>query len=101
MKTADGRNGAGLWRRHMDWNRCSSHWTRMAQRCTTDGQYAEQSAEPVTVVSTVGAGDSFAAGYMASLLSGDPIPVSLHKAILLSSHVIQFPGALPFVKIGT
>lgn len=67
----------------------------------TDGQYAEQSAEPVTVVSTVGAGDSFAAGYMASLLSGDPIPVSLHKAILLSSHVIQFPGALPFAEIGT
>ncbi len=61
---------------------------------TTDGQYAEQPAESVTVVSTVGAGDSFAAGYMASLLSGDPIHISLHKAVLLSSRVIQSPGAI-------
>ena len=59
-----------------------------------DGQYAEQPAEPVTVVSTVGAGDSFAAGYMASQLSGDPIPVSLYKAVHLSSRVIQSPGAI-------
>lgn len=62
-----------------------------------DGQYCGRPAEPVTVVSTVGAGDSFAAGYMAALLQGDSVPVSLRRAVLLSSLVIQSPGALPFV----
>lgn len=59
------------------------------------GTFCQREAEKVKVVSTVGAGDSFAAGYMMSQLNGDPVAVSLEKAVLLSSRIIQIAGALP------
>ena len=59
------------------------------------GLYLEHAGEQVKVVSTVGAGDSFAAGYMASQLQGDAIAQSLHKAVVLSSQVVQSPGIFP------
>lgn len=57
--------------------------------------YLEQAGERVKVVSTVGAGDSFAAGYMASQLRGESIEVSLREAVLLSSQVVQSTGIFP------
>jgi sugar/nucleoside kinase (ribokinase family) len=41
-----------------------------AQACTADGQTARSRAFPVTPIDTVGAGDGFAAGYLAAFISG-------------------------------
>lgn len=47
------------------------------------------------VVSTVGAGDSFSAGYMFSFLQGCPVDQCLRKAIILSNYVVQHTEAIP------
>lgn len=60
-----------------------------------EGLYLEQAGERVKVISTVGAGDSFAAGYMASQLRCESVAQSLHKAIILSSQVVQSAGIFP------
>ncbi len=57
--------------------------------------FIEHAGERVNVVSTVAAGDSFAAAYMASQLEGNDINTSLYKAILLSSQVVQSTGIFP------
>ena len=52
-------------------------------------------AEPVlTVVDTTAAGDSFGAGFVSSLATGDPVNVAARKAMQLAAQVIQHRGAL-------
>lgn len=50
------------------------------------------------VVSTVGAGDSFSACFLVSLLSGLPISDCLDNAVKLSSFVVTQKGAVPDYK---
>ncbi len=52
----------------------------------------------VDVVSTVGAGDSFSACFLVSLLSGLPVSVCLDNAVKLSSFVCTRLGAVPEYK---
>ena len=47
------------------------------------------------VVSTVGAGDSFSATYLVSLLSGESIERSLEKATAVSSYVVESAETIP------
>ena len=55
----------------------------------------EREGERVPVKSTVGAGDSFAAAYMASQMQGDSIELSLDRAVMLSSEVVQSASIFP------
>ena len=61
--------------------------------------FVEQTAECVKVVSTVGAGDSFGACYIASQLKGDAIQDSLKKAIWLSAQVVQSADTFPSQQV--
>ncbi len=47
------------------------------------------------VVSTVGAGDSFAACFLVNLLNKQPVSVCLDRAIALSDYVVTQLGAVP------
>lgn len=60
-----------------------------------EDKYYEQSAPKVEVASSVGAGDSFAACYSVSRLSGDTVGDSLAKAIRLSAFVVSRTEAIP------
>ena len=62
---------------------------------TAHDAWYERAGERVPVKSTVGAGDSFAAAYMASQLRGESIEQSLDRAVLLSSEVVQSGGIFP------
>lgn len=59
------------------------------------GTLTERPARKVPVVSTVGAGDSFAAAFMTAFLAGRPLGEALDAAQELASRIIQIPGALP------
>lgn len=50
-----------------------------------DDDYAEQAAIEVTVVDTVGAGDAFAAGYLAERIEGGDLRARLAKGALLGA----------------
>ena len=60
-----------------------------------DGSYAEVSGIPVAVADTVGAGDAFAAGLAAGVISGWPISHVLDLANRLGSLVASRAGAIP------
>ena len=62
-----------------------------------DGESSTLPVERGTVVSTVGAGDSFTAGLVASLLKGRPLREAHERATKLASHVVASPGAMPEV----
>lgn len=49
----------------------------------------------VEVADTVGAGDSFTAGFCASLLRGCPIPEAHARAVAVSAYVCSQHGAMP------
>ena len=48
-----------------------------------------------SVVSTVGAGDSFSATYLCSYLRGDDAPTSLRRATAVASFVVEHMEAIP------
>ncbi len=64
------------------------------QLVLTNGLQFESSAKKVEVVDTVGAGDSFIAGFVSRLLMGDKIFEAVEFASELASKVCQTRGAL-------
>ncbi|MGX1480227.1 UNVERIFIED_CONTAM: 2-dehydro-3-deoxygluconokinase [Streptomyces canus] len=56
------------------------------------GQPHRQPAVPVRVHDTVGAGDAFAAGYLAELLAGEPPERRLRTAALLGAFAVSTAG---------
>lgn len=57
-----------------------------------DGRSYRQPAVPVTVLDSVGAGDAFAAGYLAELLAGEPPERRLRTAALLGAFAVSTTG---------
>jgi fructokinase len=55
----------------------------------------EVSAEPTTVVDTTGAGDAYAAGFLAGLVAGRPLPDCGRMASIAAAEVISHYGARP------
>ena len=55
----------------------------------------EIAAEPTRVVDTTGAGDAYAAGFLAGLTSGKPLPVCGRIASIAAAEVISHFGARP------
>lgn len=59
----------------------------------TDGSARwEQSAFPVTPVDVVGAGDAFAAGFLAAWLDDEDVPGCLRSASTVAALAVQTPG---------
>lgn len=57
-----------------------------------DGQTYTQSAIPIRVVDTVGAGDAFVAGYLAEFLAGLPPTRRLTTAVMMGAFACLNPG---------
>ena len=71
-------------------------------KCGADGavwsdgtEVVHAAAEHVEAVDSTGAGDAFAAGVLASLLAGEPIPVALAAGNSLAASAITRAGARP------
>lgn len=60
-----------------------------------DGREYVQSAVGDTVVSTVGAGDSFAAAFLVSYLEGESVEVCMRRAAERSGYVVAHTEAVP------
>lgn len=60
-----------------------------------DGIRIEQSAPSVKVVDTTGAGDAFAAGFIAARLAGDDEATALGKGIAAGARAVQSIGGQP------
>ena len=61
-----------------------------------DGEHAKVAAEPIErLVDTTGAGDLFAAGFLAGQALGKPLKQSLRLGAIAASEVIQHYGARP------
>lgn len=60
-----------------------------------DGVTSFQPTPRVDVADTVGAGDSFTASFIASLLKGEGIEASHKKAVSISAYVCTQKGAMP------
>lgn len=61
-------------------------------RVWVDGEWTESDPVPVVVVELVGAGDAFAAAYLASRLSGHSPGASMQAGHVLAAHVISETG---------
>ena len=61
---------------------------------TKDSGSATLQPQKVTPVDTTAAGDSFAAGLLASLATGHDLEAAATRAMALAAEVIQAPGAL-------
>ena len=57
-----------------------------------DDQLTEAPAHPVTMVDPVGAGDAFAAAYLAERLRGDPVAVRLETAVRAGAYAVTVAG---------
>jgi fructokinase len=62
---------------------------------TRGGDLFSCPAEKAEVVSTVGAGDSFAATFMVHYMNGSPIPACLRQASKVSAFVVSQTEAIP------
>jgi len=64
------------------------------------GEHASVSAEPIDrIVDTTGAGDLFAAGFMAGQVQGRSLEDSLHMGAIAAAEVISHYGARPEAKL--
>ena len=61
----------------------------------SEGKTYECAAEPASVVSTVGAGDSFGATFLACYMKTKDIPLALRRASQVSAFVVSRQGAVP------
>ena len=61
----------------------------------TPGNVSFQPTPKVEVADTVGAGDSFTAAFIASILKGRPVADAHRKAVEVSAFVCTQPGAMP------
>src|SRR5579883_1534124 len=59
------------------------------------GETVEIPAEPTRVVDTTGAGDAYAAGFLAGLTAGKPLPICGKLASIAAAEVISHYGARP------
>lgn len=57
-----------------------------------DGEPHELPARPVAVADPVGAGDAFAAAYLAELIGGRPVAECLHAATVAGAFAVTVPG---------
>mgnify|MGYP000873581710 CR=1 FL=1 len=57
------------------------------------GRSFSSPAHPAEIVSTVGAGDAFSAGFLSSMLAGDAMETAATKANRLAAEVASIPGA--------
>lgn len=60
--------------------------------CVSDGLILESAVRPIEATDTTGAGDAFAAGFMAAALSGSPLARCLRLGNRVAEHAIQVPG---------
>jgi fructokinase len=58
-------------------------------------EMVEIAAEPTRVVDTTGAGDAYAAGFLAGLTAGRSLPVCGRLASIAAAEVISHYGARP------
>lgn len=66
--------------------------SHVATAQTPDGAVVEMPALKVDVVEPIGAGDGFAAGYLAALLAGLPTAQCLRAGHLMAACVLSVPG---------
>lgn len=57
------------------------------------------STPKVDVADTVGAGDSFTAAFVASIIKGDDIATAHHKAVEIAAYVCTQSGAMPVLPL--
>ena len=63
------------------------------------GKTYESPAEKVTVVSAVGAGDSFSAAFLAEYLKTGDVAAALALATRVSAYVVSCEGAIPEYRL--
>jgi fructokinase len=63
----------------------------------TPGNVSFQPTPKVEVADTVGAGDSFTAAFIASILKGKPVADAHRKAVEVSAFVCTHKGAMPIL----
>lgn len=61
----------------------------------TPGNVSFQATPTVEVADTVGAGDSFTAAFIASILKGESVPEAHRRAVEVSAYVCTQNGAMP------
>lgn len=61
----------------------------------TPGNVSFQPTPKVEVADTVGAGDSFTAAFISSIINGDPVEEAHRKAVAVSAYVCTQNGAMP------
>lgn len=64
-----------------------------------DGQMIKVDPVPTQVVDTTGAGDAYAAGFLAGLTSGRTLPECGRLASVAASEIISHVGARPLSNI--
>ena len=71
-----------------------THGADFSEVYSADGEYSHIPTPKVSVADTVGAGDSFTAVFVTSLLKGDSLKDSHEKAVKVSAYVCTKNGAI-------